>query len=430
MVLLGAFTANWDVVGVDIAGRTLKLTTLAFLIAVVWRVVEDPSVVRWSSTPSRYRIAVALLIALWAWMFLRALMTGDVARSLLGFAAQLLPAGLPFVAVILHRRHVTAIVRAFVIGMVVSSALAIYEFVARTNGWFWLTDYRARVDGTPRSASLAYEAAYFAAPAFAALILLLSWWQGRRWRVLLASVLAGGLVVANARIIAVQVVVAVAVLILLAIVMQGAQRARLVRGLGLTAALGVGSMAIAWIAAPSVLERIGERVSSIFDPDEVTSNVPRLETNEWTAQIIADHPIAGIGPGRLGVELEARGFVADVAERGDAVFVTNNIVTQTLVDGGAVALMLQIAFLLAIVARTRRDLDVPAAAVFTGWATLVFAAGLTVSNFWDTEPWVLLGCYLVLTGWSSAGSSGSGDGAPRCRTASPTRADQPLSSER
>lgn len=26
----------------------------------------------------------------------------------------------------------------------------------------------------------------------------------------------------------------------------------------------------------------------------------------------------------------------------------------------------------------------------------MIAAGLTVSNFWDTEPWLLLGCYLGL----------------------------------
>lgn len=426
-VHLGALTASWDVVGVDLVGRTLKLTTLAFLIAVVWRVVDDPSAVRWSSTPPRYRVATAFLIGLLAWMFVRSLVTDDGVASLLGFAAQLVPAGAPFVAVILHRRHAAALVRTFVIGMAVSSALAVYEFVARSNRWFWLTDYRARFGGTPRSASLAYEAAYFAAPALVALILALCWWQGRVWRVVFVVVFAAGIVVANARIVAVQVVVALVVFAVLAVVMQGSQRARLVRGLGITAALGVGSLAMVWIAAPNVLDRIGDRVASIFDPDEVTSNSPRLEANERVGRIIADNPVIGIGPGRLGAEFEARGFVDDAATLGDAAFVTNNVWTQTLVDGGSVALLLKIGFLVAVAARTRRDLEVREAAVLTGWATLVLAAGFTVSNFWDTEPWLLLGCYLALTGWPRPGSHGSDDGTPRSRTSSPGRGEQTVS---
>lgn len=397
-VYLGAATANWDVAGVDIAGRTLKLTTLAFLIAALLRSIDDHSVLGWSSTPQRYRVPIALAAGLLAWMLIRSLFTPDIVSSFGGFAAQLVPAGAPFVAIIWHRTHAAAIVRSFVYGMVASSLLAIYEFVARQRDWPWFTDYAAAIGDTPRAASLAFEAAYFAGPTFAALVVALFWWRRGINQAVLVGLLGIGLVLANARIVAVQAVVAGVVLAAIAIVMQGAERTRLLRSLGIAATIGLVALVTTWVVSPTLVERVGDRIGSIFDPAEATSNAPRLEQAERVGDVIADHPIVGIGPGRLGAEFEARGHVDDDDARDEAAFVTNNIWTQTLVDGGAIALALHVAFVVAVAARTRRDLTIPEAAVLTAWASLVLAAGLTISNFWDTEPWLLLACYISLTG--------------------------------
>ncbi len=112
---------------------------------------------------------VAVLAALLVWMLVRSLFAGGTELS--GFAALLIPAVVPFVAILRQRRWAASIVTGFVLGMVCSSALAIYEFVARQFGLPWMTDYVASVGGVPRSAALSFEAAYFAAPAVAALII-------------------------------------------------------------------------------------------------------------------------------------------------------------------------------------------------------------------------------------------------------------------
>ncbi len=426
-VLLGAATASWDVVGVDIAGRTLKLTTLAFLIGAVLRILDDRSVLRWSSTPPRYRVAIALAAALLMWMLVRSLFTPGIVGSFGGFASQLTPAAAPFIAVIWHHRHTGVIVRTFVYGMAASSVLAVYEFVARRSGWFWFTDYDGSIGDRPRSASFAFEAAYFAAPAVAALIIAIFWWRRGTVQAILIALLGVGIALADARIVAVQVVVAIVVLAVLALVMRGAHRARMLRSLAVMTVVGIAVVALASAVAPNTVARVGERIGSIFDPDEATSNSPRLEQNQMVAKVIRSHPIFGVGPGQLGAAFDARGYLRKPIDALDeAKFVTNNIWTQTLIDGGIIALVLQISFLIAIGARTRRDLSVEAAAVFAAWASLVFAAGLTVSNFWDTEPWLLLACYVALTGYSNPTHRASDDETPPSQTSTPTPGEPTL----
>src|SRR6056297_884805 len=347
LVWIGAATASWDVVGVDILGRTLKLTTVCFIAAIALFALAGRLTARRPTIPAGHRVTLWLITALLAWLGLRSLVADDVTSSLGGFASQLIPAGAPFVAVLLCHHRAAVICRAFAYGMVATSAAAIYEVVAKTNDWYWPTSYTAFAGGTHRAAGFSFEAAYFAAAAVAAIPICLWFWNRRLGQAAMIAVLLGGIVAANARIVFVQVAVGFIVLSTLALWMRGPNRARLLRALAAVSVLALLGVAAVAVVSPSTAERVGERAMSIFDPDEATSNSPRLEQFAAVADVIADHPVVGIGPARLGDELLARGEIDDMT--GDASFITNNIWTQSLIDGGAIALALQAAVVLSVI---------------------------------------------------------------------------------
>jgi hypothetical protein len=390
----GVATATWDLAGVDIAGRTLKLTTVLFLVAATLRLVEDRSVVRWATIPARTQRVIALTAALLGWMAVRALFTGDIVGSLGGFAAQLIPAGAAFVAVWWHRPWVSSIVRAFVYGMAAISVAAVYEVFAKHHDLPWPTDYRARVGDTFRAAGFSFEAAYYAAPAVAAILICLAWWPRLAARIAIITVLVAGIIAASARIPYVQVALALVLFAGLALFGRSPDRRKLVVGLVGVIVLAAVGLQVASLLSPSPAETAPtQRATSIFDSSEPTSNAPRIEQTERVIDIIRDNPVVGLGPGQLADEYRERG-ISDPSE--DAEAVTNNIWTQVMIDGGAIGLVLQAGVVVAVLLPTRRTIAAREASVLAAWITLVIAAGLTVSNFWDTEPWLLLGCYLGL----------------------------------
>lgn len=390
----GAFTVNWDVVGVDMGGRTLKINVLFFGFSILLG-LADPVGLRTAFVASkrekRFITALSLLLL---WLLLRSLVVGT--QGLSGFAAVLIPAVVPFVAVLRQRRWAQSVVRAFVLGMVLASALAVYEFIANQLDLPWMTGYEAFVGTVPRSASLSFEAAYFAAPAIAALIICWAAWPSGRVRTIQMVVLGLGIVAANARIAVVQI--SFALLIFLAVRVRGSleQRSRVRRRLMVATVSALGCLVLASAFQPDFTSTLGERLGSIVDSEEVTSNAPRLEAYDQINEIVADNTLFGIGPGTLGLEMEQRGFDGNTSDTGDAAYVANNIWIQAVLDGGVIAISMQ-AILVTLACLGLRDSPDPLAfAVLVGWITIVLGAGLTVSNFWDGESWVLLGCFFAL----------------------------------
>jgi hypothetical protein len=396
LAVVGAFTVNWDtLLSVELAGRTIKLSTVLFLFSIL---LSSPSSVLREVRPrpdSYERRIHALLGILLGWLLLRTFFVSDLSSALRGFLAVLIPAGAPLIAILLHRRWARSLLKSFALGMVISSVAAILEFAFRTTGHRWITNYSAFTNGRFRSAGFAFEAAFFAAPAFAALMVLwLSQADNMRHRRLFIALLLVGLVLANARIIFVQLGVA-------AICISTAQRhlsflirretqRRVVR----TSVCLCLAFAVTSLVSPSIFTSTLHRFLSIFDPTEQSSNAVRLSDYSWQDKIIGQNVLFGIGPGRLGHELISRGYPVPESGSGDAVFVANNVWRQALLDGGTISVVLQGAIVASVLRLVRQDLRRVELAVWIGWASLVLGAGLTVSNFWDAEPWLLLGCLL------------------------------------
>ncbi len=403
----GAFTVNWDVVGVDLGGRTLKINALFFGASILLG-LADPVALRTAfGATRRERRFIAALSLLLLWLLIRSIIVGG--QGLSGFAAVLIPAVVPFVAVLRQRRWAESIVRAFVLGMVFSSLLAVYEFIARQLDLPWMTGYEAFVGTVPRSAALSFEAAYFAAPAVAALIICWAAWPSGRVRSIQMVVLGLGIAAANARIAFVQI--AIAAFIFMAVRVRGSleHRRQFRRRLLVASVSTVGCLIVVTTFQPQFATNLGERLGSIVDSEEVTSNAPRLEAYDQVNEIVADNALFGIGPGTLGIEMEQRGFDGNTKDTGDAAYVANNVWIQAVLDGGAIAIAMQ-TILVALACFALRDSPDPIAfAVLVGWITIVLGAGLTVSNFWDAEAWVLLSCFFALMSTKTRAQSRSSE---------------------
>ena len=415
--MAAAFSANWDTVGIDVGGRTLKLSFVLFAIAAFLQLVDPGRKRMVFSRPVR-RVNL-LLAGLLAYLTVRALLVlTDPIGSAAGIAAILIPAVVPFASILMTRLRAERVLQAFLAGMVFSAALAVVEYGVRSLNRNWITDYSAAVGARPRSASLSFEAAYFAAPAFAALVICWFGLPKSKQRTIACLILVLGLVTADARIVIVQAVVVTVWVFVVRTRITGVKTLR-IRGRALRAGMIIVAATLFFAAlSPSSFSAAASRVTSIFDQNEQTSNAPRLSSFEQTSVVIAENALFGIGPAQLNAALGEESAAVEA--------VANNIWLQGLLDGGVVALLLQAWLVIAVIAVASRPADEMQLAVGGAWVCLVLAGGLTVSNFWDTEPWILLGCLLALAeqkrvpSVNNEGACRLGGGVP-CTTRVPRR---------
>lgn len=124
-------------------------------------------------------------------------------------------------------------------------------------------------------------------------------------------------------------------------------------------------------------------MGAIFDPSERSSNAPRLARYSMALELIEEHPVAGVGPGNLGVHLEPK------ANRGaQQSAVANNIWLQAALDGGAIAVLLEaivVALLIAFLFLRRYSATRPLTAALI---TVLGVGGMLTSNFFDTKIWI------------------------------------------
>lgn len=387
-----AFTASWDIYGVEVVGRTIKpVLALALLAVAAWaaRPVRVPNLNR------RAQLVALTVAALAGWLTLRtAFLPLSVALPALVSMLLILVATL---AVVLHRPWAGQIARAFVWGMALTSAVAIYEWAAQRVGLPRLTHYRS---GLQRAAGFSYEPAYFGSSAFAAATLCYLTWRPGQRRTAVLCVLAAGLVTANARVVVVQAVVTGVAYWLLARRDRTARKMqrRLVR----STVVAVILLAVTMLVQPSIASDLSQRAASFTDRNEAQSNAIRIRLYGNVVTVIKDDLWMGPGPGMLGVKFEERAYTPDILLQGDnGQIVANNLLLQAIGDGGLLAAGLELCLIVAVARCSRRRAELGAA-----WVGLVVGAGLTVSNFWDAEPWLLLG--LILATSSRGGRPGLG----------------------
>jgi hypothetical protein len=394
LACLAAATTSWDILGVDIIGRTVKLTLVLALASIAAWVVQLAMGGR--TLPVRLGprgLGVASVAAASVVLLVIRAGLAPLAVTAPAVVALVLPAVVFPLAVVLHRRWVTDITNGFIGGMAVTSAVGIYEWVAQLVGLPKLTAYAARIGTLPRSAGLSFEPAYYASAAFVAAVLCYFLWRPTTLRTVSLVLLGGGLVAANARAVVIQALVSLVAYRLLASRNPVALVAhRRVLRWGLVAGLAVSCV---MLLAPQLTSGLTARIQSFTDANEAESNAVRLQLYGQVVDIVADEPLLGVGPGMLASEYEARGFQGGGAVTADGRYevVANNLVLQAMADGGIGVLLLQLSL---VVAALWCAFSARVPALGAAWCGLVVGAGMTVSNFWDAEPWLLLGLLVAV----------------------------------
>lgn len=378
----GVFTANWDHLGIDIGGRTLKFSHAALVFAFVLA-LHRRSVPSSLSIDSRLQLVRRVACILLVLYVFRSVILDRVVSGLVASLALAIPMAGMF-ALLRWRDYGRVFLNAYIGGLTIASLAAVLEFFVRLYGFRWVTDYNAYSLGVPRAAGFAIEAAYFAAPGFTALLLAVMCLDPGRFRTTAVLLISGGLVAANARIVLVQIAV-LALLALRALVLGrfvlGPSRYFVKRNLPLMALI----VMIVLIVFPGISGILADRAASVLDPDHAASNAPRIRSAAEVLGVVEEEIILGVGPGQLGVAIDGRTATRD-AEK-----VANNVVLQLAVDVGAFGVILLLVMSNAVWRMGSRSERGPTMRIATCWFLLIWVAGAVTSNFSDSEHWLLLG---------------------------------------
>lgn len=386
-MLLGIFTVSWERFGnLSAGGYNLKLSPVLFAISLLlalvdtWRgkfVLKPPFIVIFS-------IGLVLLFAVMGFF------------SVSMFSAQMQTIALvtgaliPFLAVLLNLRLFGGLIRAlnaFIYGAVFASAFGIYQLLAFYAKLPQIVEYTATdVNGYGRIRAFSYESGYFGYFLVLAMVAVIA-------KSVVANVLTNQwliaffgitLVLANSR----ATFVTIPILVLL-YVMWWPRKVKRPRVGWIALVLGIGAVAV-FAIKPDVLQALGIRFFSLFDPNEASSNAPRLAVLGSSWDIFVNNPVLGVGPSSLKHFLDLYGYRVDLQAAPNSI-VANNSLFQALLDGGLVLLLAQLAFVVVALALYFKRTRPTAWVLMSGWLTVLFVSGFVTSYFWDIKLWVFLG---------------------------------------
>lgn len=444
---LGIFTVSWErLANVGAGPYNVKISVLLFAVAALLGGRSWSAALRALATTSRSARAMILIAGAVVGVFaVRAVFTQPVGPGLAQTAAVLTGAVLPMLAVVGVVRgalDVAWALRWFIGGAVLASAFGLYQLLAFYTGLPQGIAYTGvGTSGSGgRISAFSYEPAYFAyfliltlgallalahlegravrwGPLFffafvlalvnvrallfllpvAAVLLALSWRRNRDFlvRAVITGLAAGALAF----------VVPVGATALVTSLQAHDQR-------GTAAEAGGGNDEPEVSGAPtapseerseSALDDPGSVQSAVptapslpsdvLDPNEVSSNGPRLALYRAVLQVDLAHPLLGVGPGALRDALAETGYVAP--NQGSTV-VANNIWLQAGADGGVLLLLLEVALVVTVAVLWWRDRKKAQQALLSVWLAVVLVGGMLTSYFFDIKLWVVLALAIAL----------------------------------
>lgn len=404
---------SWDrLANITVSSYNVKLPAILFTLAALTALASPRRLA--DLRPSRLVRILAILTVVIVVVFVAAsIAAARPASAFPQVAAVLTGAVLPAFAVVAAaaegRAGVVWALRWFVAGAYFASAFGFYQLLA-----FYLrlpqfvTYTGVGVDGdVGRIAGFNYEPAYFAdfivlaVGAFVAIAYL----RGTRPSLWAIGWYSAVLVLCNVRAL-VFLLPAFAILLLLrwrrnrALLVRGVVAAVIVIAANLAVTHGVlavhdaltrhAAEAPAPPAEPSGPPAAEEpdTPANVLNPEEQSSNAPRLALYRAVLQVAAAHPLIGVGPGNLRTALAG---VHYVAPNQGAQVVANNIWLQALSDGGVMLLLLEAAVIVVIVILLfRRSLTV-LQPLIAAWLAVLLVSGMLTSYFFDVKIWAVLG---------------------------------------
>ncbi|WP_161594087.1 O-antigen ligase family protein [Microbacterium sp. RG1] len=404
LVLVALATVSWDrLLNITMFGFNVKVPTVCFAaalsLALLARLRASTSDHRPAKAlpPALPRHLCLLILAALAMLMIGALISRRPVPGLLQIVTVILGAVVPLAAcvyAISSRSRLITALDAFIWGGVAAAAFGVYQYAAGISGWPQLIPYEDLGGGLPRISSFLYESGYFGY----FMVLVISAVVARhrlaptgfflRGSIPLVVALVAVTLLANTR-------AAYLTLPLLGVLLVLSRPRRLPRTRTLvvaaTAAVVVAGLIL--IVFPTLTHFLFERVASILDPTEVSSNAPRLAVTSGVLRILADNFWLGIGPGNLFAYAPEYDLV--IAGSSPNTVVANNAYLQALLDGGPMVLLLQVAIAVALLLVTFRWSRPVASALATGWLAVASVAFVGTSYFWDLKLWAVAGLALA-----------------------------------
>lgn len=384
LIWVGLFTVSWDrFAQIYVGSFNVKLPVVAFALAFVatlfdWlmfdRRGQKQPMVKW-----------ALLCG--AGMALGLIPAVDKTAALLQIVTVVIGALVPFAAIYLNVRlfgRADDALSAFIWGGTFAAVFGVYQLAAFYLHLPQVVPYEATGGGLGRISAFSYEAGYFGYLIILVIAALFARAAMRNRPVnrIHLVFLVAVLLLANSR--ATALTLPLVFVLMLARWPQSRARAKLWPIL----IVGVWAVAIAALAAPSLMTTVGQRVASIFDPTEPTSNAVRLSLFDMATKILHDH-LFGIGPGNLIRYVPLYGGVLSDGATSNSV-IANNIWLQAWLDGGPLLLVLEAAFVLIAITTLLRRRAPTVRLLMCGWVTAVLVASVGTSYFWDMKLWAVL----------------------------------------
>lgn len=384
--VLGIFTVSWERFGnIGVAGYNLKISVVFFGLSLLLSLIDA-----WRHNvavrPPLLVIAALSLVVLYALLGLFS--SSQVSAQAQTFAV-LSGALIPFLAVLINVRLYStflALLNTFVYGAIAACIFGLYQLAAFYTGLPQIVTYTATdVNGYGRISSFSYESGYFGYFLVLAMVAVIarSVITGTPTNQWLIGFFTVTLILANSR----AAFVTIPILLGFFIFFWPRRTPRPRFGWLIT----LGALAVTAVVAfkPEVIEAVAVRFFSLFDPNEGSSNAPRLAVLNSSWEIFTDNPLWGIGPSSLRDFLYSYGFKVSPTAAPNSV-IANNSFFQALLDGGVILFLAQLAFVvLAIFFYMRRN-HPPAWILMSGWTTVLVVSGFVTSYFWDIKLWVFL----------------------------------------
>lgn len=385
-ILLGLFTVSWERFGnISAGGYNLKLSPILFGVGLVLALLDA-----WRTQISlRPPLIVIYAIGMVLVFSVLGFFSVSMISAQMQTVALVTGALIPFLSVLLNLRLFGGLVRslnAFIYGAVFASFFGIYQLVAFYAKLPQIVDYTATdVNGYGRIRAFSYESGYFGYFLVLAIVAViarsvLTKKPTNQWLIALFS---ATLVLANSR----ATFVTIPILVVL-FLFWWPKRVSRPRVGWIALVLGIGAMAVIAIK-PDVIEALSVRFFSLFDPNEASSNAPRLAVLSSSWNIFADNPILGIGPSSLKNFLDLYGYKVDLNAAPNSI-VANNSLFQALLDGGLVLLLVQLGFVVLVIAQYFKRARPTAWVLLCGWLTVLLVSGFVTSYFWDIKLWVFV----------------------------------------
>lgn len=399
------FLSSDTFLATDIGPLTLKPSHILFGYAVVgtavnrlWR--KQPPVFR--EVPRPLILVTVALITLYVVATVLSPRPDVGARKLLVIAGGSVLPAVALLATITTTLTALKAMRFLIMGQFIVGLYALYEFSATYVGFPTVAPYFGPLGSVSRATALSFEPGYYSAYIVTALPLIfldIARHQKRLWPIvspmLIGFVVLLALLLSNAR----------AALISLPLIVIGfyvttskgksaVNGSRRKTRVLVTLLLTILVMIVGARAAGFDLVRFArERVVSITDPTELSSNAPRLGLYRAVATIIEDNPKKGVGPGMLGYVLPKYGI--PIPSSKEHIATANNIWLEVMVEVGLAGFPLVALLLLMTLHLVLRRSPVETRMLALGALIFLLVHGAVVSFLWDMKYWVVLALALA-----------------------------------